>query len=182
MNRFLAALSLTSVLQSPLPSSPLAMRDFRLQFDPSGTFALTGEGWPAMSGRWTIAGSEVTLVNESGPANCAAMAARYTVSVDGARVGLDVAADDCVPRRMILDRSRWLPPGAASAMPARRIVRTPGSAKAPLRAAKPGPGDWPSFRGREASGVAEKQNLPDTWNPATGENILWRTPIPGLAH
>jgi outer membrane protein assembly factor BamB len=167
--------------QSTLPSSPLAMRDFRIQFDPAGTFKLTGEGWPAMSGKWTISGAEVTLVNESGPANCAA-AARYTFSVDGARVGLDVVADECVPRRMILDRSRWLPPGAASPLPPRQIVRTPGSATAPLRAAKTSPGDWPSFRGREAAGVADKQNLPDTWNPATGENILWRTPIPGLAH
>lgn len=31
-------------------------------------------------------------------------------------------------------------------------------------------------------GIAEGQNLPDQWNTKTGENILWRTPIPGLAH
>ena len=31
-------------------------------------------------------------------------------------------------------------------------------------------------------GIAEGQNLPDQWNNKTGENILWRTPIPGLAH
>jgi outer membrane protein assembly factor BamB len=30
--------------------------------------------------------------------------------------------------------------------------------------------------------VAEAQNLPDTWDGKSGENILWRTPIPGLAH
>ena len=71
-----AALTLSAVAsaQFTLPSSPLAMRDFRIQFDPTGTFKLTGEGWPAMSGKWTIAGTEVTLVNESGPANCAAVA------------------------------------------------------------------------------------------------------------
>lgn len=65
---------------------------------------------------------------------------------------------------------------------ARRIVRTAG-ARAPSR---PGPdtrrGSWPSFRGLEASGVAEGQNLPDRWNGTTGEGIRWRTPIPGLAH
>src|SRR6185503_732166 len=33
-----------------------------------------------------------------------------------------------------------------------------------------------------ASGIAEKQGLPDTWNVTTGEHVLWRTPIPGLAH
>src|SRR5437867_203010 len=43
-------------------------------------------------------------------------------------------------------------------------------------------GAWPSFRGSEASGVADGQNLPDTWKVQTGQNILWRTPIPGLAH
>ena len=61
-------------------------------------------------------------------------------------------------------------------------MRTAGTAKTPLARGDAGAGDWPSFRGREASGVSDKQNLPDTWNPATGENILWRTPIPGLAH
>ena len=44
------------------------------------------------------------------------------------------------------------------------------------------PGSWPSFRGHEATGVADGQNLPDEWNPATGANILWRAPIAGLAH
>ena len=30
--------------------------------------------------------------------------------------------------------------------------------------------------------VAFEINLPDRWNPATNENILWKTAIPGLAH
>ena len=55
---------------------------------------------------------------------------------------------------------------------ARRCGRRPATAR----------GSWPSFRGPQASGIAEKQRLPDTWNVKTGENILWRTPIPGLAH
>jgi outer membrane protein assembly factor BamB len=42
--------------------------------------------------------------------------------------------------------------------------------------------NWPSFRGASAAGVAEKQNLPDRWDGAKGQNILWRTPIPGLGH
>jgi len=173
---------LIASLQPGLPTGPLAMRDFRLQFDPAGTFSLTGEGWPAMAGRWTIAGAEITLVNQTGPPNCAAVAARYTLSSEGGRVGLDAIADDCKVRLMILDRSRWLPPGSATAGPERRIVRTAGTAKTLLRPVTTGSGDWPSFRGREASGVSDKQNLPDTWNPATGENILWKTPVPGLAH
>lgn len=42
--------------------------------------------------------------------------------------------------------------------------------------------NWPSFRGNHASGVADGQNLPDTWNGETGENVRWKTRIPGLAH
>jgi outer membrane protein assembly factor BamB len=43
-------------------------------------------------------------------------------------------------------------------------------------------GSWPSFRGTDASGVADGQRLPDRWDGTSGQNILWRTPIPGLAH
>jgi len=40
--------------------------------------------------------------------------------------------------------------------------------------------NWPQFRGVQASGVAHAPNLPVHWNGATGHNIAWRTPIPGL--
>jgi len=51
-----------------------------------------------------------------------------------------------------------------------------------LPAAAPSKGSWPSFRGALATGVADGQNLPDRWDVATGENILWRVQVPGLAH
>ena len=184
---------ITSLLQSQAPpSSPLEMRNFRLQFDPAGTFTLGGDpGWPPMAGKWTLSGSEITLQNDPGPSKCDD-AARYKIAIDGPSVGFDVIADDCKARRMILDHSRWLPPGTVPVGSARQIIRTAGPAKGPLppaprRAGVPAvgsaeAGDWPSFRGREAAGVADKQNLPNAWNPATGENILWRTPVPGLAH
>ena len=44
------------------------------------------------------------------------------------------------------------------------------------------PPNWPGFRGPSASGVADGQGLPDTWNGVSGEHIAWKTPIPGLAH
>src|SRR5688500_9355980 len=146
-------------LQSqPLPSGPLAMRDFRLQFDPAGTFTLGGDrGWPPMAGKWTITGAEINLQNDPGPSKCDG-AARYTFVVDGSTVGFDLIADDCQARRMILDRSRWAPPGMVAAPAARRIVLTAGPAKGPLpmrplQAGLPAvalaeAGDWPSFRGR----------------------------------
>jgi outer membrane protein assembly factor BamB len=182
---------LVALLAQPaLPSGPLAMRDFRLQFDPAGTFTLGGDpGWPPMSGTWTITGKEITLTSSPGSKPCTSDA-RYAWSIEGSTFGLDLIDDACQSRRMILDRSRWLPPGTATTAGVRRIIRTPGPAKGPLpRAASDLPagalarsGNWPSFRGREASGVSDNQNLPDTWNPATGENIVWKTTIPGLAH
>jgi outer membrane protein assembly factor BamB len=41
--------------------------------------------------------------------------------------------------------------------------------------------NWPSFRGPNASGVAEGQPTPLKWDVASGENLLWKTPVPGMA-
>src|SRR5712664_3021709 len=40
---------------------------------------------------------------------------------------------------------------------------------------------WPSFRGPSASGVADGSPTPVKWNATTGENVLWKTPIAGVA-
>jgi outer membrane protein assembly factor BamB len=42
--------------------------------------------------------------------------------------------------------------------------------------------DWPSFRGPNASGVAEGTNPPMTWDLEKSQNVLWKTNIPGLSH
>ena len=42
--------------------------------------------------------------------------------------------------------------------------------------------NWPSFRGPNASGVAEGTNPPTTWNLEKSQNVLWKTNIPGLSH
>ncbi|MBR90888.1 MAG: hypothetical protein CMO66_06430 [Verrucomicrobiales bacterium] len=42
--------------------------------------------------------------------------------------------------------------------------------------------DWPSFRGPQASGVADGQQLPSEWDAATGKGVLFQVAIPGLAH
>src|SRR5213593_3858369 len=41
--------------------------------------------------------------------------------------------------------------------------------------------NWPSFRGPNASGVADGQPTAVKWNVTTGENVIWKTPIAGLA-
>ena len=42
--------------------------------------------------------------------------------------------------------------------------------------------NWPSFRGPNASGVAEGTNPPLTWDVEKSQNVLWKTAIPGLSH
>jgi len=42
--------------------------------------------------------------------------------------------------------------------------------------------NWPQYRGPNASGLDSSAALPTRWNIATGENVRWQTPIPGLAH
>jgi outer membrane protein assembly factor BamB len=42
--------------------------------------------------------------------------------------------------------------------------------------------NWPSFRGPNASGVAEGTKPPTNWDVEKSQNVLWTTPIPGLSH
>jgi outer membrane protein assembly factor BamB len=164
-----------------VPSYPLSFGVFVARFDTGGTFTLEGDRWPSLKGRWKSDGDKIELTTPGGPVGCEGPG-RYRLRLDGGRISFNLISDDCTPRRMILDRSTWSPAGEVKTKPARRIVRVAG-ARAPAR---PEPnsskGSWPSFRGPQASGVAERQNLPDKWDAKTGENILWRTPIPGLAH
>jgi len=44
------------------------------------------------------------------------------------------------------------------------------------------PVNWPSFRGAGATGTADGQHPPLTWNMSNGKNLVWKTYIPGLAH
>ncbi len=175
-----AAIAPAIAAQASLPSGPLVIRDFTLQFDPAGTFSLSGAGWPEMSGSWKASSNEVTLLQQ-GPKDCTA-AGVYTFAIDGPRVSFSLVKDDCTPRRMIIDRSLWLPRGVAAPVAPRAIARTAGNATGPLPEVARGTGHWPSFRGHQAAGIAEQQNLPDRWDPAANQNILWKTSIPGLAH
>jgi outer membrane protein assembly factor BamB len=171
----------------PIPFEPLVFGGFNASFgaDPStslrrGTFTLQGDGWPPFKGTWQIDAGVIELI-VPGMRNCDG-AGRYRVRGDEHHVSFDLVSDGCEPRKMILDRSSWRPASEARIIPARQIERTVAD-RTPLRAAiGRGAGNWPSFRGPSASGIAEKQSLPDTWSVKTGEHVLWRTPIPGLAH
>ncbi|MFO0924160.1 MAG: PQQ-binding-like beta-propeller repeat protein [Pirellulales bacterium] len=41
--------------------------------------------------------------------------------------------------------------------------------------------EWPSFRGPMARGINNHAKLPTQWDGAKGTNVIWKTPIPGLA-
>ena len=41
--------------------------------------------------------------------------------------------------------------------------------------------NWPSFRGAGAAGVADGSATAVKWDLATGENVLWKTPVAGVA-
>ncbi len=167
---------------SPLPAGPLAFGAFVGEFKGDGSFSIEGAGWPPMAGTWTLDGEALELSLADAPSGCDAPA-RYDFEVSDGRLHLSLSdTDDCMPRRMILDGSIWRPADEAEEI-AERVIR---HSAAPRPPALPDPGSdagsWPSFRGADASGVAYGQDLPDEWNGETGDNILWKTAIPGLAH
>lgn len=41
---------------------------------------------------------------------------------------------------------------------------------------------WPVFRGPGGLGICRFENIPDTWDSASGENIRWKTPVPLGGH
>ncbi len=175
-----AAVELGARQGPELPSTPLHYGFFTVTFGRDGAFALVGQGWPTFNGTWKADKGELTLSTPT-VKDCGGPG-RYRFSLDGRQLLLTLVADDCEPRRMILHDSTWLPEGEKPTIPERKIVRTGGDPPPRLPAPAASTGSWPSFRGPNASGVAEGQHLPDRWDAKSGENILWRTAIPGLAH
>jgi outer membrane protein assembly factor BamB len=69
------------------------------------------------------------------------------------------------------------PTTAPAVAPAESTIAPTTKAIAPRVKAMP----WPSFRGPNASGVADGQGAVAEWDVATGRNVRWKTPIPGIA-
>ncbi len=67
-----------------------------------------------------------------------------------------------------------------------RIIATSASTRVSAEDLTPEPREtsrpWPSFRGPGASGIGDGQGAVAEWNLATGRNIRWKTPIPGIAN
>ena len=168
--------------KAALPFEPLSFGMLNARFNPFGSFTVDSQEWPKLSGNWKQNGAEIELVVDgvaNGPGGCDEPG-KYRVTVGDKRVMLALVSDGCKMRQIMLDGSMWLPTGEAVAKPVRKFERTASALppRSPINSA----GSWPSFRGPNASGIGDGQNLPDEWNAKTGQNILWRTPIPGLAH
>ena len=176
-----ALLSAQAPQPSPLPSEPLTFGPNSARFNPDRTFSIRGQDWPALDGTWTVEGAEVAFVVSRGPNGCTGQG-RYRYVVDGRRVSFTLVADECPPRRMILDGSTWRPVGDVPPKPDRRIVVTAASPRPTLPQTGSAEGSWPGFRGPGALGLATSQKLPDTWDGKTGQNILWKVDVPGLGH
>jgi outer membrane protein assembly factor BamB len=164
-----------------LPDTPMTFGVFTATFGRDGSFALAGQGWPPLKGTWKAAGDALELTAPIKEAGCDGPGV-YSFRLEGTHLSLALRSDECATRKLILDGSSWVPVGTVITHPPRPIVRTGGATRAALPAAAPAKGSWPSFRGVRASGVADGQNLPDRWDVAAGENILWRVQVPGLAH
>jgi len=51
-----------------------------------------------------------------------------------------------------------------------------------LTAARVSAENWPAWRGPRGDGTSGEKNVPVRWDGPSGENIRWRTRIPGRAH
>jgi outer membrane protein assembly factor BamB len=176
-----AVLLRASTEQLTLPTTPLAFGVFSARFHADGTFSMEGQGWPAFKGSWKLDGDRIELVSPGGPGGCDGPG-NYRVRIANLHVSFELLNDGCKPRTMILDRSEWRPSTEPEAIAPRKIVRTTADKRPTLPVAATARGSWPSFRGPQASGIAENQQLPDQWDRTADTNVLWRAPIPGLAH
>jgi outer membrane protein assembly factor BamB len=75
---------------------------------------------------------------------------------------------------------------SAVEMTFKRIEKADATAKLPAVAEPTDsvtqPKNWPQFRGVNASGVADGQFPPTSWDVEKNEHVRWKTPIPGLGH
>ena len=77
-----------------------------------------------------------------------------------------------------LTLTRMTPEAAAAAAPAPATAPPAATAAAPRNT---GPRNWSAFRGEGAAGNGDGQRAVAEWDVASGKNIKWKTPIPGVA-
>ncbi len=66
----------------------------------------------------------------------------------------------------------------AAAAETAAAVPEPAAPTTPFPTAEELKKNWPRFRGPGGAGISAFANEPTTWNAKTGENILWKAPVP----
>ena len=88
---------------------------------------------------------------------------------------------DLVQGPASISLARMTPEAAAAAAAPTPAAAAPSSPTAAVPRAT-GPRNWPAFRGDGASGNGDGQRAVTEWDVASGKNIKWKTPIPGIAN
>ena len=89
---------------------------------------------------------------------------------------------DLVQGPASISLARMTPDAAAAAAAAPPPAAAPPAASAASVPRSTGPRNWPAFRGDGASGNGDGQRAVTEWDVASGKNIKWKTPIPGIAN
>src|SRR5215204_5748126 len=105
------ATMVVALAQSPFPSLQLHYGSYAIRFAADGTLQIEGKEWKPFIGTWTAEGNELTVRTSGGIRDCGDAIGRYRFLVDRMTVRLDVIADECNARRMVLRDSTWDPPG-----------------------------------------------------------------------
>ncbi len=142
----------------------------------AGTLTLAADGQPALQllpfeeRRFTADNAPEVLVSFSGRGGIIERLAiaRGSTVLRYEREGFADATSPAPPTT---------PSPVASASRAPEVSAASATTSAPR--GKPSP--WPAFRGANAAGVADGQGAVAEWDVASGKNVLWKTPIPGLA-
>src|SRR4051794_31154420 len=70
------------------------------------------------------------------------------------------------------------PSGGIEEVPASAPAPQADPKKVPQGARVPG---WYQWRGPEQTGVSREKNLPEKWDPNTGENVVWTADVGGMS-
>src|SRR5688572_24435886 len=79
---------------SPFPAGPLSYGFLSATFAADGTFALSGQGWPRLTGTWKASGGEVEFALASPPPGCADPG-KYRFRVEGRQLIFELVTDAC---------------------------------------------------------------------------------------
>jgi hypothetical protein len=86
------------------------------------------------------------------------------------------------PANLTLAKVTDSAPAAATSVPVPAAAATATPAATAVVSRATGPRNWPSFRGTGTSGNGDGQHAVTEWDVASGKNIKWKTPIPGIAN